>query len=173
MVFQFYKINRGGDITFHGPGQLVVYPIFDLDDIFKDVGKYIRSLEEVVIRTLDNYGLKAMRLEDFTGVWLPAKGGKPKRKICAIGVHLSRWVSMHGFALNVNADLSGFSNIIPCGIDDLDKDVSSLDIELGGSIDMNEVKGIVKKQFEAVFGLQIEMQNSSNLATDEKRHSKS
>ena len=123
---QFYKINRGGDITFHGPGQIVGYPIFDLDLFFTDVHKYVRFLEEVIIRTLKDYGLDGIRIKGFTGVWLSGKNNGPNRKICAIGVHLSRWVTMHGFAFNINTDLDYFSYIIPCGIEDQDKAVTSL-----------------------------------------------
>ena len=118
---QFYKINRGGDITFHGPGQIVGYPIFDLDLFFTDVHKYVRFLEEVIIRNLKDYGLDGIRIKGFTGVWLSGKNNGPNRKICAIGVHLSRWVTMHGFAFNINTDLDYFSYIIPCGIEDQDK----------------------------------------------------
>ena len=110
---EFFKINRGGDITFHGRGQIVGYPIFDLEEFFTDVHKYVRFLEEAVILTLADFGVEAGREEGFTGVWLPAKNNQPKRKICAIGVHLSRWVTMHGFAFNVNTDLNYFNYIVP------------------------------------------------------------
>lgn len=149
---EFFKINRGGDITYHGPGQIVGYPIFDLDRFFTDVHKYVRFLEEAIIRTVAEYGLEGMRVEGFTGVWLDATETQPKRKICAIGVHLSRWVTLHGFAFNVNSDLSYFRNIVPCGIDDSDKDVTSLDAELGKKIDIKEVKEKVKKHFAELFG---------------------
>ncbi len=148
---EFFKINRGGDITYHGDGQITGYPIFDLDCFFTDVHKYVRSLEEVMIRTIAEYGLQGTRIKDFTGVWLEDNGTQ-KRKICAIGVHLSRWVTMHGFALNVNTPLSYFNNIIPCGIDDADKTVTSIAAELGREIDINEVKNHVKRHFSAVFG---------------------
>ncbi|MBT8187416.1 MAG: lipoyl(octanoyl) transferase LipB, partial [Croceitalea sp.] len=134
----FYKINRGGDITYHGPGQIVGYPILDLDNFFTDIHKYLRFLEEMVILTLAEYGLKAERSKGETGVWLDV--GTPfARKICAMGVRASRWVTMHGFALNVNTDLGYFDLMIPCGIKD--KAVTSLNVELGrAKIDMKEVK---------------------------------
>lgn len=150
--FEFFKINRGGDITYHGPGQLVAYPIFDLDEFFTDVHKYVRYLEEVVIRTLADFDIQATRLEGFTGVWLKGdEAGSPKRKICAIGVHLSRWVTMHGFALNINTALNHFQHIVPCGIDDQDKAVTSLAAELKQPIDMEQVKARVKAHFSALF----------------------
>ncbi|WP_053992096.1 lipoyl(octanoyl) transferase LipB [Mangrovimonas sp. TPBH4] len=145
----FYKINRGGDITYHGPGQIVGYPILDLDNFFTDIHKYLRFLEEMVILTLAEYGLKAERSEGETGVWLDV--GTPfARKICAMGVRASRWVTMHGFALNVNADLGYFDNIIPCGIKG--KAVSSLNVELGvNEVDENEVKEKLLKHFKQLF----------------------
>lgn len=149
--FQFYKINRGGDITYHGPGQLVGYPIFDLEYFFRDVHKYVRYIEEVIIRTIDEYGLTGKRIPGYTGVWLTADGVKPNRKICAIGVHLSRWVTMHGFAFNINSKLEHFQNIIPCGIDDKDKAVTSLAEEIGKEVDMEDIKQRVKKHFAALF----------------------
>lgn len=152
--FEFFKINRGGDITYHGLGQVVAYPIFDLDGFFTDVHKYVRYLEEVIIRTLAEYGIEGIRMEGFTGVWLAPKDNLPKRKICAIGVHLSRWVTMHGFAFNVNSNLSHFKNIIPCGIDDGDKDVTSLEQELGRKISMEEIKDKLKQHFAALFGFE-------------------
>ncbi len=148
----FFKINRGGDITYHGPGQIVGYPIFDLDCFFTDVHKYVRYLEEVIIRTLADYGLKGIRKENFTGVWLEPDKDKIFRKICAIGVHLSRWVTMHGFAFNVNTDLQYFNNIIPCGINDNNKAVTSLSRELGYEPDINEVKSKLKQHFADLFG---------------------
>lgn len=148
---EFYKINRGGDITFHGPGQIVGYPIFDLDEFFTDIHKYVRYLEEAVIRTMAEYGLEGYREEGFTGVWLPQTAVLPKRKICAIGVHLSRWVTMHGFAFNINTDLQYFRNIIPCGIQAADKDVTSLAVELGHTIEIKEVMGKLKKHFAELF----------------------
>ncbi|NUQ23024.1 MAG: lipoyl(octanoyl) transferase LipB [Saprospiraceae bacterium] len=150
--FTFFKINRGGDITYHGPGQLVGYPIFDLDCFFTDVHRYVRALEEAVILLLAGYGLTGVRIKEYTGVWLDADGRKPQRKICAIGVHLSRWVTMHGFALNVNTDLSHFDFIIPCGISDADKAVTSLAAELGEDIPMQEVKSALMSHFAEVFG---------------------
>ena len=147
----FFKINRGGDITYHGPGQVVGYPIFDLEYFFKDVHKYVRSLEEVIMRTCADYGVETIREEGFSGVWLSSKGKKPKRKICAVGVHLSRWITMHGFAFNVNTDLNFFKNMIPCGIDDPEKDVTSLSKELGREIDMEEVKKRLRKHFAGIF----------------------
>ncbi|WP_019039690.1 lipoyl(octanoyl) transferase LipB [Psychroflexus tropicus] len=145
----FYKINRGGDITYHGPGQIVGYPILDLENFFTDIHKYLRFLEEMVILTLDEYGLKAERSEGETGVWLDV--GTPfARKICAMGVRASRWVTMHGFALNVNADLGYFDNIVPCGIKD--KAVTSLNVELGKKeIPVEEVKQKLKYHFSELF----------------------
>ena len=149
---EYFKINRGGDITYHGPGQITGYPIFDLDEFFTDVHKYVRYLEEVIIRTISEYNLKGIRVEGHTGVWLaPEQEGGPYRKICAIGVHLSRWVTMHGFAFNVNTDLDFFNYIIPCGIDDKDKTVTSLSQELGRIIDLEEVKGKLRKHFSELF----------------------
>lgn len=150
--FEFFKINRGGDITYHGPGQIVGYPIFDLDCFFTDVHRYVRYLEEAVIRTLDEYDIEAEREDGYTGVWLPASSWQPKRKICAIGVHLSRWVTMHGFAFNINTNLDHFSNIIPCGIQEVDKGVTSLAQELGTAVDMEEVKNKLKRHFAHLFG---------------------
>jgi lipoyl(octanoyl) transferase len=145
----FHKINRGGDITFHGPGQLVGYPILDLDQFFTDIHKYLRFLEEAVIRTLDEYGIKAGRIEKLTGVWLDGDHPEKARKICAMGIKCSRWVTMHGFAFNVNTDLNYFNNIIPCGIDD--KAVTSMQAELGAELDMEEVKGKMKKHLGQLF----------------------
>jgi lipoyl(octanoyl) transferase len=149
----FYKINRGGDITYHGPGQIVGYPILDLDNFFTDIHKYLRFLEEVIILTLDEYGLKAERSPGETGVWLDV--GTPfARKICAMGVRASRWVTMHGFALNVNTDLGYFDNIIPCGI--RGKAVTSLCVELGvESVDETEVKEKLLKHFANLFEAEI------------------
>ncbi len=144
----YYKINRGGDITYHGPGQLVAYPIFDLDHFFTDIHKYLRFLEEAVIRTLAEYDIIAERVEGLTGVWVD--GTKPTaRKICAMGVKCSRWVTMHGIALNVKSDLSYFKNIVPCGIND--KAVTSIQNELGKEIDMNDVKQKLKINLSKVF----------------------
>ena len=146
---KFYKINRGGDITYHGPGQIVGYPILDLDNFFTDIHKYLRFLEEMVILTLADYGLKAERSKGETGVWLDV--GTPfARKICAMGVRASRWVTMHGFALNVNADLGYFDLMIPCGIKG--KAVTSLNVELGQKeVDMAEVKNRLLKHFSNLF----------------------
>lgn len=149
----FYKINRGGDITYHGPGQIVGYPILDLENFFTDIHKYLRLLEETIILTLAEYGLNGVRSEGETGVWLDV--GTPfARKICAMGVRASRWVTMHGFALNVNADLGYFDNIIPCGI--RGKAVTSLHVELGlETIDMNEVKAKILKHFSTLFEAEV------------------
>jgi len=144
----FYKINRGGDITYHGPGQLVGYPILDLDNFFTDIHKYLRFLEEVIIKTLEEYGIKATRSEGETGVWLDV--GTPfARKICAMGVRTSRWVTMHGFALNVNVNLGYFDNIIPCGIKG--KAVTSIEAELGKKVSMEEVQQKILKHFSELF----------------------
>jgi lipoyl(octanoyl) transferase len=151
---EFFKINRGGDITYHGPGQIVGYPIFDLDYFFTDVHRYVRSIEESIICTLQDYGIEGLRMSGYTGVWLPSSGWLPTRKICAIGVHLSRWVTMHGFAFNVNTDLSLFRNIIPCGIAERDKDVTSLSKELGRIVDVEEVKSRLKGHFSQIFGFE-------------------
>lgn len=138
----YYDINRGGDITYHGPGQLVVYPIFDLEQFFTDIHKYLRTLEEAVIRTLAQYGVAARRYEGYTGVWIEPENPIRARKICAMGVRCSRWITMHGLALNVNTDLSYFNHIVPCGIDD--KQVTSLELELGYTIALEEVKEKLK-----------------------------
>ena len=148
----FHKINRGGDITYHGPGQLVGYPIMDLDNFFTDIHKYLRFLEEAVILTLKEYGLESERSPGETGVWFDV--GTPKaRKICALGVKSSRWVTMHGFAFNVNPDLSYFGNIIPCGI--VDKKVTSLQQELGRELDFEEVRNKVKAHLVDLFEMKI------------------
>ena len=146
---QFYKINRGGDITYHGPGQIVGYPILDLDNFFTDIHKYLRYLEEAVILTLAEYGIKSGRVEGLTGVWLD--GGIPgkERKICALGVKSSRWVTMHGFAFNVNTNLDYFNNIVPCGIQD--KAVTSMQKELGQKVDMQEVEVKLKNHLANLF----------------------
>lgn len=152
---EFFKINRGGDITYHGPGQITGYPIFDLEEFSTDVHLYVRNLEEVVIRTLATYGIFGERIEGFTGVWIKDDVTKIHRKICAIGVHLSRWVTMHGFAFNVNTDLSYFKNIIPCGIADEDKIVTSLANELGVNVEIEEVELRLRNAFKEVFNLQL------------------
>jgi lipoyl(octanoyl) transferase len=149
----YYKINRGGDITYHGPGQIVGYPIFDLDHFFTDIHKYLRYLEEAVILTLDEYGIKASRLEGLTGVWLDPDNPVKARKICALGVKCSRWVTMHGFAFNVNSSLDYFKNIIPCGIDD--KAVTSMQQELGEAQDMEKVKARLLINLANVFDFDI------------------
>ena len=146
----FYKINRGGDITYHGPGQLVVYPILDLDYFFSDIHKYLRLLEETVILTLQDYGVFGQRLEGFTGVWVDDKKETP-RKICAIGVKCSRWVTMHGIGFNINSNLDYFKHIVPCGIED--KSVTSLQKETNQEIDMEELKIRFKKNFKNLFGI--------------------
>mgnify|MGYP003625874496 FL=1 len=147
----FYKINRGGDITYHGPGQIVGYPILDLENFFTDIHKYLRFLEEVIILTLSDYGLKAERSDGETGVWLDA--GTPfARKICAMGIRSTRWVTMHGFALNVNVDLGYFDNIIPCGI--RGKAVTSMEVELGKKIPLEEVQRKILINFNALFGVE-------------------
>ncbi|MDB0602429.1 lipoyl(octanoyl) transferase LipB [Tenacibaculum maritimum] len=144
----FYKINRGGDITYHGPGQIVGYPILDLENFFTDIHKYLRLLEEAIILTIDEYGLKGERSEGETGVWLDV--GTPfARKICAMGIRTSRWVTMHGFALNVNTNLGYFDNIIPCGI--RGKAVTSMEAELGRKISEEEVKSKILIHFETLF----------------------
>lgn len=145
----YYEINRGGDITYHGPGQLVVYPIFDLDHFFSDIHKYLRYLEEAVIDTLAEYGISSGRVDGLTGVWID--GDTPKaRKICAMGVKSSRWVTMHGIGFNIHSDLSYFSHIIPCGIDD--KAVTSMESELGRPVDLNEVALVYKRKLSEQFG---------------------
>lgn len=149
----FFHINRGGDITFHGPGQIVGYPILDLEKFYTDIGRYLRNIEEVIILTLAEYGLKGDRSKGETGVWLDPDVPGKERKICAIGVRCSRWVTMHGFAFNVNTDLSYFNNIIPCGI--ANKQVTSLSKELGRKMDINEVKEKVKRNFERIFEAEI------------------
>ncbi len=149
----FYKINRGGDITYHGPGQVVGYPILDLDCFFTDIHKFVRYIEEAVIRLLAEYGIEGERIEGASGVWLKAGNGKPDRKICAIGIHLSRWVTMHGFAFNANTELSYFTNIIPCGI--TDKGVTSLASELGREVDIQKIKEGLSRHFSVLFEYEI------------------
>jgi lipoyl(octanoyl) transferase len=154
---EYFHINRGGDITFHGPGQLVGYPIFDLDQFKTDLGWYLRSLEEVIILTMAEYGLQGDRSKGETGVWIESSIKGRERKICAMGIRCSRWITMHGFAFNVNTDLSYFNYIVPCGI--ANKKVTSLEKELGHSVPMNEVKEKIKKNFERVF--EVEINNKS------------
>ncbi len=147
----YYKINRGGDITYHGPGQIVGYPILDLENFFTDIHKYLRFLEEVIIKTLAEYGIKAERSKGETGVWIDV--GTPfARKICAMGIRSSRWVTMHGFALNVNTNLGYFDHIIPCGI--RGKAVTSMEVELGSQIEPNNVKEKILNHFKDLFEIQ-------------------
>ena len=147
---EFFRTNRGGDITFHGPGQLVGYPILDLEKFQTDIGVYLRNLEEVTIRVLGDYGIRGDRSSGETGVWIePGIKGR-ERKICAIGVRCSRWITMHGFALNVNTDLGWFRDIVPCGIQD--KQVTSMEKELGRAVDEGEVKMAWVRRFEEVYG---------------------
>ncbi len=151
----YFKINRGGDITYHGPGQLTVYPILDLDEFYHDVHKYVRMLEEVVIQFLATYRIVGYREPLYTGVWIaPNTVYHRKRKICAIGVHMSRWVTLHGLALNINTDLKMFDNIIPCGIVEEDKEVTSIQREMGKKVDMQEAKYKLKTTFAEVFGFE-------------------
>ena len=149
----FFQTNRGGDITYHGPGQLVGYPIFDLEQFYRDIGRYLRELEEVIILTLQDYDLKGERSSGETGVWLDPDVPGRARKICAMGVRCSRWITMHGFALNISNDLSYFNHIIPCGIPD--KSVTSLQKELEVTPTVAEVKEKVLQKFEQVFGVEI------------------
>lgn len=149
----YFPINRGGDITYHGPGQIVGYPLLDLEHYFTDIHKYMRYLEEAIIRTLAHYGLKGTRIDGLTGVWLKNEDGEGERKIAALGVKCSRWLTMHGFAFNVNTDLTYFNHIVPCGI--TDKKVTSLQKELGQACDLNEVKQILLKELSEVFQFEI------------------
>ena len=146
---EFFPINRGGDITYHGPGQMVVYPILDLDQFFTDIHKYLRFLEEAIIKVMAHYGLKGDRYPGYTGVWLDPEDPVKARKICAMGIKCSRWVTMHGLAFNVNTDLKYFDYIIPCGIKD--KAVTSLEAELGSKVDMEEVKKLFLSAFNELF----------------------
>jgi lipoyl(octanoyl) transferase len=149
----YYKINRGGDITYHGPGQMVVYPIWDLETYFyTDIHRFLRDLEEAVILTMADFGIKAERFEGYTGVWLDADNPEKARKICAMGIRCSRWITMHGIALNVNTDLEYFNNIVPCGIDD--KAVTSMQKELNRHIDLTEVKKRFIFLLSNVFGIE-------------------
>ena len=150
MGFEFFKINRGGDITYHGPGQIVGYPIFDLERFFTDVHRYVRTLEEAIILTLQDFNIIGKRIDGYTGVWIVRPNGL-KKKICAIGVHLSRWVSMHGFALNVNTELAHFEYIVPCGIVDNDKAITSMQQELNQKIELAIVKNRLKYHFANLF----------------------
>lgn len=148
----YYPINRGGDITYHGPGQIVSYPILDLDNFFTDIHLYLRTLEEAVILTLADYGLQAGRYPGYTGVWFDADNERA-RKICAMGVRCSRWVTMHGLAFNVNPDLDYFKNIVPCGIDD--KAVTSMQQELGKKIDIKAVQKNLQRHISVLFGMEL------------------
>lgn len=161
---EFFPINRGGDITFHGPGQMVGYPILDLECFFTDVHRYVRNIEEIIIRTIAEYGVEGFRVKDFTGVWVRgadnAQCSMPNvqcsmLKICAIGVHLSRWTTLHGWAFNVNTPLEYFGHIIPCGIAEADKGVTSLAQLLGREVDMAAVKEKTKRHFAAVFDCEL------------------
>lgn len=149
----FFNTNRGGDITFHGPGQVVGYPILDLEYYQTDIGKYLRNLEEVVMRTIAAFGIIGVRSAGETGVWIDADLPGSARKICAMGIRCSRWITMHGFALNVNTDLGYFGHIIPCGIEN--KKVTSIEKEIGVKADMNEVRRLLEVNFENVFGVKI------------------
>ncbi len=151
---EYFRTNRGGDITFHGPGQLVGYPVIDLDQFKPDLGWYLRSLEEVIIRTMAEYGLQGMRSNGETGVWLEPDIMGLERKICAMGIRCSRWITMHGFAFNINTNLSFFDYIVPCGIQN--KKVASLEAELGYTVSMDDIKQKVKRNFEKVFDASFE-----------------
>ena len=150
---KFIKTNRGGDITYHGPGQLVCYPIFDLENFYTDIHRYLRDLEEIIVGTLDHFGIVAFGNPNQTGVWLDI-GSKNERKICAMGIKVSRWVTMHGLALNVNTDLSYFEGIIPCGINN--KGVTSINNELSQKVDLKKVREIMIKNFEKKFNVIID-----------------
>ena len=149
----FFKTNRGGDVTFHGPQQLVGYPIMDLEKFGTDIGKYLRNIEEVIILAIADYGIKGERSKGETGVWIDAEKTGHERKICAIGVRCSRWITMHGFAVNVNTDLSYFDGIVPCGIQN--KKVTSIKQELGRSVDFEAFKNVVKDKFAMVFDCEL------------------
>jgi lipoyl(octanoyl) transferase len=164
---EFYRTNRGGDITFHGPQQIVGYPIFDLEKFDTDIGHYLRNLEEVIIQTLADYGIRGERSKGETGVWIDPELSGRERKICAIGVRCSRWITMHGFAFNVNTDLSYFNHIIPCGIQH--KQVTSLKKELGREINFEDVKEKVKEKFEKVFNIELAESAHSGFTTDHSR----
>lgn len=153
----YYPINRGGDITYHGPGQIVGYPLLDLEHFFTDIHKYMRYLEEAIIRTIAHYGIVGGRIDGLTGVWLDIDDSKKPRKIAALGVKCSRWLTMHGFAFNVNTDLNYFNYIVPCGI--TDKTVTSLSKELGREMDMDEVKRILLQELAEVFQFELQIQH--------------
>jgi len=150
----YHQINRGGDITYHGPGQIVVYPVIDLENFFTDIHQYMRTLEEAVIATLQEFGIEAGRINGLTGVWLDWNDERKARKICALGVKTSRWVTMHGLAMNVNTDLNYFNHIVPCGIQD--KSVTSLRKELHSDQNIEEVKNILKQKIVSLFEMQIQ-----------------
>jgi len=151
---EFFHINRGGDITYHGPGQIVGYPIFDLDFFFRDIHKFIDKLEEAIISCLAQYGIEGtVGPKGFTGVWIDFDNPEKARKVCAFGMHVSRWVTMHGFALNVNTDLDYYKHIIPCGIDD--KAVTSMQAELGRTVDEEEIKGKLKEEIQSALNIQV------------------
>lgn len=152
----YYKINRGGDITYHGPGQLVGYPILDLDNFFTDIHKYLRLLEELIITVIAEYGVVGGRIKGESGVWIDADNKLKARKICALGVRCSRWVTMHGWGFNVNSDLNYFNNIIPCGIQD--KGVTSLEKEIGSKVDMDEIKNSMLKHFCKIFSAEAKLE---------------
>jgi lipoyl(octanoyl) transferase len=149
----YYHINRGGDITYHGPGQIVVYPIIDMENFFTDIHRYMRLLEESVIQTLAEFKINAGRINGLTGVWIDFEDSRKARKICALGVKTSRWVTLHGLAFNVNTDLNYFNYIVPCGIDD--KAVTSLKNEVGKQQDMEQVKSILKNKLSSLFEMEI------------------
>jgi lipoyl(octanoyl) transferase len=149
----YHQTNRGGDITYHGPGQIVGYPVIDMENFFTDIHKYMRLLEEAVIQTLKEYGVASGRIPGLTGVWIDTHDEHKTRKICALGVKTSRWVTMHGFAFNVNTDLNYFDYIVPCGIND--KAVTSLEKELGRKVDMREIEKILREKIVEQFGMQL------------------
>ncbi len=149
----FYHINRGGDVTYHGPGQLTGYLIFDLDQFFTDIHKFLRYIEDAIILTLDEYGIDGGRIPGLTGIWVDYKNSERARKICAIGIHTGRWVTMHGFGFNINTNLEYFDYIIPCGI--VDKGVTSMQEELGQALDFEQVKQVVKTKFAEVFDINL------------------
>lgn len=151
----YYKTNRGGDITYHGPGQIVGYPVLDLEQFFTDLGRYMRSIEQVIINTLAHYNIEAGRLQGEPGVWLDPDDAQKARKICAVGVKASRWVTIHGWALNVNTDMSYFGHIVPCGI--TDKAVTSMEQELGTPLDIDAVRKVVRTEFAKVFETELIM----------------
>jgi lipoyl(octanoyl) transferase len=156
---KYYKINRGGDITYHGPGQIVAYPILDLENFFTDIHKYLRFLEEAVIRTCASYGVKAGRVDGLTGVWVDYEDVPNARKICAMGVRCSRWITMHGLAFNINPNLSYFGNIVPCGIQD--KAVTSLELETSSPINLKSVQEELTKHLVDLFGFELKTTNLS------------